>query len=352
MKWAIEDYENVLRAFYKAQQNPETTLTQQTYNEWRKIVGKDFRGYLNPNKLANVRRDIIKNKRLNDAQIDYLRKEAQQCTTTEMNSEETLEPVVNVRNLNLNEVERMIEQVRNPGQFEENEETEGDELYVEELLDALFIQENENQISEARDDIIRMFTDFHTRESLPKLPFTSKVLKKKQKLQKEIETLRAESSILDEMSRGTLVKTKKSKRLRTKHRILDNASLASAKEKVKQVMQLKAQRPRRFDKRSKFFRQNKVFKVDAKKFYREIGKGSISVDNPPDVEQVTEFWNDIWGKEKNYNKEAAWVEREEIRVSDLNHQDWEEVTVEEVRAAIGKTYKWKSPGVDKFQTTG
>ena len=36
----------------------------------------------------------------------------------------------------------------------------------------------------------------------------------KQKLQKEIESLRAELSILDEISKGTVVKTKKSKRLK------------------------------------------------------------------------------------------------------------------------------------------
>ena len=37
-------------------------------------------------------------------------------------------------------------------------------------------------------------------------------------------------------------------------------------------MQVKAQSKRRFDKRTKFNRQNKIFQTDAKKFYREIGK--------------------------------------------------------------------------------
>ena len=37
-------------------------------------------------------------------------------------------------------------------------------------------------------------------------------------------------------------------------------------------MQVKAQSERRFDKRNKFNRQNKIFQKDAKKFYREIGK--------------------------------------------------------------------------------
>ena len=43
------------------------------------------------------------------------------------------------------------------------------------------------------------------------------------------------------------------------------------REKLKQQIQAKAQRIRRFVKRNNLFRQNKVFKNDAKKFYRELG---------------------------------------------------------------------------------
>ena len=64
--------------------------------------------------------------------------------------------------------------------------------------------------------------------------------------------------------------------------------------------------------------------------------------------KVEKFWNDIWGKEKSYNREAAWIGREEDRVSDLEQQEWEQVTVEEIRAALGKAHKWKSPGTDKI----
>ena len=410
-RWATEDYKNVLRAFFIAQLSPKSNLTQQAFDEWRKIVGNGYRSYLNPNKLANVRRDIIKKKRLTDAQIDYLRQEIQKDSSEEIDHRpDRCEPVVNVRNLNSSDIERMIEQVRNPGQHVD--EVQEDGLFGEDLLNSLFVEENEEQISAARDDIIRFFsvaneTDLHSRETLPKLPFTSKAnkvvkiynfaLKKifdeesdatydmytlndliyatakaatesiglkvkknskpkhhnkppkwKQKLQKEIEALRAELSILDEISKGTVVKTRKSKRLKQKHKIKDKVTLDSAKEKIKQVMQLKAQRLRRFDKRSKFYRQNKIFSVDAKKFYREIGKGTISVENPPDPKEVTNFWNTIWGEEKNYNREAAWVEREQERTNDLEEQEFEEVSVEEVRAALGKAHKWKSPGYDKI----
>ena len=46
--------------------------------------------------------------------------------------------------------------------------------------------------------------------------------------------------------------------------------IPSIKEELKQKIQVKAQRERRFDTRSKFYRQNKIFQTDANEFYREV----------------------------------------------------------------------------------
>ena len=54
--------------------------------------------------------------------------------------------------------------------------------------------------------------------------------------------------------KGTLVKTRRIRTLKVKYKITDKASLDNAKEKAKQMMQLKAQRLRRFDKRTKLFK--------------------------------------------------------------------------------------------------
>ena len=42
-KWTKEEYKIVLQAFYKALSNPNTHTTQQTYMEWRIIVGPEIR---------------------------------------------------------------------------------------------------------------------------------------------------------------------------------------------------------------------------------------------------------------------------------------------------------------------
>ena len=62
-------------------------------------------------------------------------------------------------------------------------------------------------------------------------------------------------------------------------------------------MQLKAQRLRRYEKRNKFYRQNVVFKTNAKKFYGEIGKETINVDDALSIEDSKVFGR-VYGVKK------------------------------------------------------
>ena len=61
---------------------------------------------------------------------------------------------------------------------------------------------------------------------------------------------------------------------------------------------------RRYEKRTKFYRQNNTFKTDKKKFYKELGKSQMNVEKPLSKEEVETFWTSIWGTEKDYNEEA------------------------------------------------
>ena len=104
-------------------------------------------------------------------------------------------------------------------------------------------------------------------------------------------------SILVEMKKGSRIKERKQKQMLKRYNIKNPADLATAKEVFKQQIQAKAQRIRRFEKRAKFFRQNKTFRQDhAKKFYRELSKKRIHVTEPPTLDEVEEFWANIMEK--------------------------------------------------------
>ena len=80
--------------------------------------------------------------------------------------------------------------------------------------------------------------------------------------------------------------------------------LAPLKGTLKQKIELKAQIMRRYEKRTKFYRQNNTFKTGKKKFYKELGKSQVNIEKPLSKEEVETFWTSIWGTEKDYNEEA------------------------------------------------
>ena len=94
-----------------------------------------------------------------------------------------------------------------------------------------------------------------------------------------------------------LEKLKKDKEIRSgkarkaihgKCKLESNDKIPAIKEELRRKFQVKAQGIRRYVKRNKFYRQNKIFETDTNKFYRGIGKSDIKVDEIPSNEQVRE----------------------------------------------------------------
>ena len=359
--------------------------------------------------MGNVRRDIFKNKRLSDAEIDQIRHEVNVDTavesmrnmTEENTNNENCEPVVDAQNFNDNEIQELINDIRNS----ENVNLEAD-------VTELFAEQYNHEIKHAHKEIVNQFSrtshlELSDREPLPKLACGSKLnesikvynvalkeilserecdltslnalvystakattakvgvkvnMKKnyqvnkppkwKVKIQKEIDLLRAEISILNEVSKGANLKTRKLRKIKRKYKISDEKALLSTKESLKQRTQVKAQRSRRFDKRDRFYRQNEIFQTDARKFYRQIGKGKIDVKEHPEVKEIEKFWNNICGSEKQFNHNAEWMERQKERTSEVDEQQWERIDSSELRVTLGKSQKWKSPGIDKIPNFG
>ena len=66
---------------------------------------------------------------------------------------------------------------------------------------------------------------------------------------KEVEMLRGELSILDELSKGNIIKTRKARKVKRKYKLFDMDEIVKSKELVKQKLQVKAQRIRRYEKK-------------------------------------------------------------------------------------------------------
>ena len=64
---------------------------------------------------------------------------------------------------------------------------------------------------------------------------------------------------------------------------------------------------RRYEKRGKCYRQNLVFKNDAKKLYREIGKEKVTVNETPAINDIERFRDTIWSEERDFHEKAEWI---------------------------------------------
>ena len=109
-----------------------------------------------------------------------------------------------------------------------------------------------------------------------------------QGIQKQIDQLRGDISIITEyINENTTTKVRrKLKTILKKHKITAYEQLIACKEDLKKTLQAKAQRIRRYTKRSDQYKQNKMFRKDSKRFYRELGKKTIQIEKPPDMGEV------------------------------------------------------------------
>ena len=80
--------------------------------------------------------------------------------------------------------------------------------------------------------------------------------------------------------------------------------VAQLTETLKQKVQAKAQRIRRYEKRETLYSQNKMFKEDTKKFYRNLIMKIIEAREPPSMAETETYMKSLWGEEAQHNERA------------------------------------------------
>ena len=133
-----------------------------------------------------------------------------------------------------------------------------------------------------------------------------------QRLQKQIDKLRGDISIITEYTNGNTTNKirRKLKTIPKKHKVTADKQL-SLQRGSKAGTTSQEQRLRRYTKRSEQYKQNKMFREDSKKFYRELGKKTIQIEKPPDIGEVKKFWQNILEQEVKHNEDAQWIKDQE-----------------------------------------
>jgi len=112
-------------------------------------------------------------------------------------------------------------------------------------------------------------------------------------------------------------------------------------------VQAKAQRIRRYEKRETQYSQNKMFKENTKKCYRNLGMKNIEAREPPSMAETETYWKSLWGEEAQHYETAEWIRREQERK--VRHMGWMPIQTTEITSYLSKAHNWKSPGNDQIQ---
>ena len=170
----------------------------------------------------------------------------------------------------------------------------------------------------------------------------------KTRIENQIKGMRADLSILSDMAQKSEIQkiSKKKQKIKRKYKITTNQDLQTTRESLKMKILAIAQRIRRYEKRSKQYKQNQMFSNNRKKFFRNLGKEQVPVEKPPKKEATETFWCNILANDREHNHSAEWIKREELKYIDTECQPWEDITQYELQTALMKTSNWKSPGPD------
>ena len=170
----------------------------------------------------------------------------------------------------------------------------------------------------------------------------------KRRIKDSIAELRRHVNIPERSKQGQLKRKEKYTKLERKCNIKQRGEKVVI-EKLKQRLQAKSVKLKRYEQRIHRYQVNRLFQQDQKRVYQQINGTSRSFSEVrPDAEESQQFWRDIWGKEVLHNENAEWLkemkkERVEARQEDIV------ITAEMVTARSKKIPNWKAPGPDGVQ---
>ena len=138
--------------------------------------------------------------------------------------------------------------------------------------------------------------------------------------------------------RGEIKKKEKYKVIEHKYRT-KKKGLNVALEELKQRMESKATKIKRYDQRIEQYRLTRV--------YQQLN-GKTESSEKPNTEESRGFWNNIWGTEKSHNKNAEWLkelraERNETKQGNI------QTTTETITQQTRWVPNWKCTGPDGVQ---
>ena len=152
---------------------------------------------------------------------------------------------------------------------------------------------------------------------------------------------------VDRIKKGELRNEATKQRLERTYKLKEKGIETVLEELKQRALAIKA-KLNRYDKRTKQYRQNRLFETNQKKLFEEL-EGKTHETIVPDAEESKQFWSEIWDQPVEHNGEAEWLKDIEHGLIDIEEQENIRIDSSKVRKQIHKVPNWKSPGPDGVQ---
>ena len=127
---------------------------------------------------------------------------------------------------------------------------------------------------------------------------------------------------------------------------LKRRGLPVTREDIEEKIKAKNNKIKRYQSRINQYQQNRAFKINQGKFYRDLNCGEMNYENTkvPDKKEAQEFWGSIWGERKEQRKDVDWLKNFKRHFEYKEKQEEVEITPEKIKKILRKMPNWKAPG--------
>ena len=140
---------------------------------------------------------------------------------------------------------------------------------------------------------------------------------------------------------------RKKRKIFQKYRVTNVREVAQLTETLKQKVQAKAQKIRRYEKRETQYIQNRCSKKTPKIFTENWAQRIQRSENPPSMTEEEPYWKSMWGEKAQHNERAEWIRREDRKK--ISNMDRGPTQFMEITSFLSKAHNWKSHGNDQIQ---
>ncbi|KAL1461991.1 hypothetical protein WDU94_013846 [Cyamophila willieti] len=167
-------------------------------------------------------------------------------------------------------------------------------------------------------------------------------------LNKQIKSPNNEQHNSNEHIKGNIKKQKIIKEVEKLKESYKENNFRNLLDTLKQKLMAQSNRLRRYRISKDRKQQNIMFTNKPRSFYNNLRTERVEIHDNPPMDEIENYWKSIWSIEKDYNKEASWLEEEIEESTNITRMEEMNITTEDVQNAIKRSHSWKAPGIDKI----